>query len=189
MTVFIRYMMITRGDDIRMTSKYLRPNQASLKNLILIAVFMVIICSIWGFGIMMANPFFPNMFLYQMVCQDAFIPNTKDVMNISQKNMLINLANLFVNNLLCYFNQMRVNRYLRGHGRCYFSHTRQNILTFRQVVKASYILNSIHMVDTILMNCVRHSFNPFKSQQDHKHFMQIYYNLVSVALTTLLSQT
>ena len=71
----------------------------------------------------------------------------------------------------------------------YFSHTRQNIVTFRQVVKANYILNSIHMVDIILSCSIRHPFNPFKSQQDYRDYMQIYYNIASVGLTTLLPQT
>ena len=187
--VFIRYMMITRGEDIRMAGEYLRPNQASLKNIILIAVFGVIIGCVCGFGMMSVHTFFPNLFLYQMICQDAFIQNNGDAIKISQKNMLINLANLFVNNLLCFYNQLRVNRYLRGHGKCYFSHTRQNIITFRQVVNANYILNTIHMFDMVFLNSIRHPFNPFKSQQDYKHFMEIYYCIVSAALTFILSQT
>ena len=187
--VFIRFMMVTRGDDIRMSSEHLRPNQASLRNIIFIAVFGVIIGYIIGFVSVIVLPFFPNMFLYQMICRDSLIENTKEAIKITKKGMLINLALLFISTLLCFYNKFRVNRYIRGHGRSYFSHTRQNIITFRQVVKANYIYNLIHMGDMILMCSIRHPYNPFKSHQDYKDFMKIYYSIASIILTTFLHQT
>ena len=187
--VFIRFMMVTRGEDIRMASKDLRPNQASLRIIIFIAVFGVIIGYIIGFVSVIVLPFFPNMFLYQMICRDSLIENTKEAIKITKKGMLINLALLFISTLLCFYNKFRVNRYIRGHGRSYFSHTRQNIITFRQVVKANYIYNLIHMGDMLLMCSIRHPYNPFKSHQDYKDFMKIYYSLASIILTTFLPQT
>ena len=48
--VFIRFMMVTRGEDIIMTSGVLRPNQASLKNITIIVAFFIATCSVTTFG-------------------------------------------------------------------------------------------------------------------------------------------
>ena len=48
--VFIRFLMVTRGEDILMTSGVLRPNQASLKNITTIVVLSIATCSITTLG-------------------------------------------------------------------------------------------------------------------------------------------
>ena len=96
------------------------------------------------------------------------------------------MAILFVLLLLCSFNKPRFNSYMRSHGRSYFSHRRQNILTFRQLFSVTYIYILIHMIDVLLLTSIRYIFTSLTSQQDYRNFLQIYFILETVALTGLL---
>ena len=75
---------------------------------------------------------------------------------------------------------------MKSHGRSYFSHRRQNILTFCQLVRATYIYIIIHMIYEILFISVHHIFFSFTSQEYYRHFLHIYFILETVALTALL---
>ena len=99
---------------------------------------------------------------------------------------MITLALIFPLMLLCFFNHLRVKRYMGNHGRSCFSHRRQNIITFRQLVSATYILISIHMLDMILLVLVQEPESPFSSQESYRNFMQTYFSLKTFGLTGLL---
>ena len=76
--VFIRFMMVTRGEDIRMSSEHLRPNQASLKKIILILSVLLFTCSIWIIGISIVNmDFYRSYSIFEQICQDVLIKNDK----------------------------------------------------------------------------------------------------------------
>ena len=185
--VFIRFMMVTRGDDIRMSSEHLRPNQASLKKIILILLILLSTFFTWTVGISIVNLNFGRTeSLFEKICQDEVIKSDKAARKKSEQGALANLAILFVLLLFCSYNKIRVNSYMRSHGRSYFSHRRQNILTFRQLVRATYIYILIHMIDIILLILVRLVFTSFTFQENYRHFLHVYFILETFALTALL---
>ena len=76
--VFIRFLMVTRGEDIRMSSDHLRPNQASLKNIILILLILLSTCSVWSFGISIVHlAFYQTDSIIIQICQDTLIKTDK----------------------------------------------------------------------------------------------------------------
>ena len=99
---------------------------------------------------------------------------------------MANIAILFVLMLFCSYNKFRVNRYIGSHGRSCISQRRQNIMTFRQLVSATYIFILNNMVDDTLLILLRYLSPSHISQQDYRHILQIYFVLETVALTVLL---
>ena len=185
--VFIRFMMVTRGEDIRMSSEYLRPNQASLKKIILILLLLLSTCAIWIIGISIVNrDFYHNYSLFEQICQDTLVKNDKNARKKTEKAVMANIAILLVLILFCSYNKFRVNRYIGSHGRSCISQRRQNIMTFRQLVSATYIFILNNVVDDILLLLLRYPFTSHISQQDYRHILQIYFILETVALTVLL---
>ena len=185
--VFIRFMMVTKGDNIRMSSEHLRPNQASLKKIILILLVLLSTYSIWIVGISIVYLDFGKIdSLFVKICLDDMIQSDKAARKKTEQGVLTNFALLFVLLLFCSYNKIRVNSYIRSHGRSHFSHRRQNILTFCQLVRATYIYIVFHMITMILLILVRYIFTSVTSQQDYRHFLQVYFILETVALTAFL---
>ena len=185
--VFIRFMMVTKEDDIRMSSEHLRPHQASLEKIILIALILLSTCFTCTVGISIVNLDFGQIdSLFVKICLDDMIQSDKAARKKSEQGVLTNLSLLFVLLLFCSYNKIRVNSYIRSHGRSHFSHRRQNILTFRQLVRATYIYILIPMIDSILLILVRYIFTSVTLQQDYRHFLQVYFILETVALTAFL---
>ena len=100
--------------------------------------------------------------------------------------MIANVAIMFVLMLFCSYNKFRVNRYVGSHGRNYISRRRQNIMTFRHLVSATYIFIIHNIVDDILLIFLRYPLPSHTSQQYYRHILQIYFVLETVALTVLL---
>ena len=185
--VFIRFMMITKGDNIRMSSDSLRQNQASLKKIILILLILLSTCTVWIYGISLVNWICYHIeSMYEQICLDTLIKNDKSSREKFKKSWLVNMAILFVLLLFCSYNQFRVNRYMRGHGRSYFIHRRQNIITFCQLVSATNIYIISHVMDSFLMFSIRYIFTSPTSQEYFRHFLHIYYFSETVGLTALL---
>ena len=99
---------------------------------------------------------------------------------------MMTLALIFPLMLLCFFNHLRVKRYMGHHGSSCFSHRRQNIITFRQLVFATHILISLHMLDMILLVLVHEPVSPLGSQESYRNLMRIYFSLKTFGLTGLL---
>ena len=170
-----------------MSSDSLQPNQASLKKIILILLILLSTCTVWIYGISIVNWIFNHIeSMHEQICRDALIKNDKSAREKSKKAMLVNMAILFVLLLFCSYNKFRVNRYMRSHGRSYFIHRRQNIMTFHQLVSATYIYILFHVMDMFLMFSIRYIFTSHTSQEYFRQFLQIYFFSETVALTALL---
>ena len=103
-------MMVTRGDDIRMSSEQLRPNQASLEKIILILLILLSTCSIWIVGINIVYLDFSHIdSLFGKICLNDLIKSEKAARKKSEQGVLTNMALLFVLLLFCSYNKIRVN--------------------------------------------------------------------------------
>ena len=184
--VFLRFLMVKRGDDIRSGGLPLKHHQASMN---MITVFVVIIVGSYAIAailVMCVNPWFPYDFNYQKICRGEVWKIDKEISKVSLKNMLINCANLSILLIFCFYNQIRVIRFQRSHAPSYFTQRRQNILTFQQTVSANYIYLALHIGDMILMNSFAQPFNPFSSHVSYQYALQVYHQAGNTTVATIL---
>ena len=98
------------------------------------------------------------------------------LMPISSKTLVL---------IFCLCNHYRVNRFEKMHGRSYFTQRRQNIVTFRQTSIASYTWIIISIISSFLQQ----NINLFESQETYRRVNQVYIQVVTSVLSTVLPLT
>ena len=130
------------------------------------------------FLFLLTDSWFPFDFLYQKICQGSNFE--ADSEEKSFKNMLINNVLRSLVLVYCLSNHYRVNRFKKMHGRSYFLHRRQNILTFGQTCVACYTGIIIYIISMFLQQYI----NLFESQETYRWVNQCYKYVATLYLTT-----
>ena len=96
--------------------------------------------------------------------------------------MMINNVFMSIVFIFCLCNHYRVNLFKKIHGRSYFIHRRQNVLTFRQTTIACYTAIILYIISLFLQQYI----NLFESQETYRWVNQMFKYVATLYLTTVL---